>query len=73
MIINGVRVESPNKVTLCGDKICCPTLERLANGKYVLTDDDGNSVILTAEQAKLINAGVEVINNKTIKEQLICG
>ena len=72
-IINGVTYESANKVTLCGKpNLCCPTMERLSDGRYVITDDNGHSIIVTADQARLINNGVDVIENAAINEQLLC-
>lgn len=72
-IINGVTVENMNRVTLCGrPNRCCPTLERLSDGRYVLTDDDGHSVIITREQAQLINNGMNVIEGNALNEQLLC-
>lgn len=72
-IVNGVTVESASRVTLCGrPKGCCPTLERLSDGRYVLTDDNGKSVILTKEQAALIKNGISVIEGDNITEQLLC-
>ena len=68
-IINGVRVEGPQEVTLCGNKICCPKLKRLPDGRFMLTDNDGNSVILTAEQARLMNNGVQFLEGN---DQLLC-
>lgn len=72
-IINGVRIDSPNKVTLCGDDICCPTVERLKDGRIVITDDYGKSVILTVEQAKRLGYGVNLLESNLSDEQLICG
>lgn len=69
IIENGVRYNDDGTVTLCGDKVCCPTLEKLSEDTYKLTDDNGNSVILSKEQAKLVGNGVLILENKT----LICG
>lgn len=70
MNINGIRLKNNTEAVLCGNKICCPTLKKLPDGRYLLTDDDGNSVILTKEQAQLMSNGVAVLENN---EQLICG
>lgn len=71
--INGCRVENSSTVTLCGGRVCCPKLEKLATGNYKLTDDYGNVIIITAEQAKLISNGVEILESSNSGEQLICG
>lgn len=71
-LINGCRLENMSTVTLCGGKICCPKLERLTNGNYKLTDDYGNVVIITAEQARLISNGVDILEGDPTR-QLICG
>lgn len=71
-IVNGVIIEHMNKVTLCGKpNRCCPTLERLSDGRYLITDDNGNSIIVTKEQAMLIQNGMSVISNNN-GEQLLC-
>lgn len=74
-IVNGCKVCSEKKIILCGDKICCPTLEKIGENLYKLTDDDGNSVVITSEQAKLLNNGISLFNsNQSLtKEQVICG
>lgn len=72
-IINGCRVENSSTVTLCGGKICCPKLERLSSGNYKLTDDCGNVIIITAEQARLISNGVDILENNIDGRQIICG
>lgn len=72
-IINGIRIETTDTVTLCGDDVCCPQLKQLADGRFLLTDDNGNTVILTKEQALLISNGVDVLTETSGKEQLICG
>ncbi len=37
--------------TLCGGQGCCPTVTTdQTNGRVTITDDDGGTVVLTAEQ-----------------------
>lgn len=75
-MFDALRIEG-NRVVLCGDKICCPTMEKLPDGRYMVIDDDGKAVILTAEQIKLMTSGVklcdELSQRKPLSEQqLIC-
>jgi hypothetical protein len=52
-------------------------MEKLPDGRYMVIDDDGKAVILTAEQIKLMTSGVklcdELSQRKPLSEQqLIC-
>lgn len=49
-----------NKVTLCGrgNGKCCPVMEQIDENRVKITDDDGNSIIITKEQANLMANGV---------------
>lgn len=74
MNINGLRLDERGRVILCGDKICCANLERCGDGRYKLTDDDGNFCYITAQEAALMEAGIRACDNQPIvKEQLILG
>lgn len=42
-------------------------MEDLGNGNVRITDDDGNSIIISREQAKLINDGIMVIDGKNLE------
>lgn len=68
--MNFLKLNPNGTVTLCGrQKSCCPVVEKLKDGNYKITDDYGNSVIMTEEQAHLINDGLEVLNKG--KEELL--
>lgn len=69
--MNDIRLENDNTVSLCAKKLCCPKLTKLPDGRYMLTDDEGNHVVLTREQAMLVNSGMSVLDGT--QEQLICG
>ena len=45
------------KVTLCGRKACCPTVERISGG--VIIEDKGVSIEFTTEQWAML---IEKIN-----------
>ena len=60
--MNEVLKLNPNgSVTLCARKTCCPIMEDMGNGMVRITDDNGNSIIITKEQAGLMTAGVNAL------------
>jgi len=62
---------NPNgSVTLCARKTCCPTMQDLGNGTVKITDDNGNSIIVDKSQARLINDGLDLMEQKS--QQLLC-
>lgn len=76
MINDGLRINEKNQVVLCGDKVCCPVMEKLPDGRYRVIDDDGNTVIMTAEQIKLMAKGAkkcDEVAKPVSEQQLICG
>ena len=42
------------EILLCCGKGGCPRLKKLPKDKVQITDDDGNTVVMEASQAKLI-------------------
>lgn len=63
---------NPNgTVTLCARKTCCPVMEDLGDGRVKITDDDGSAIIIDKSQARLINDGLNLMENKN-QEQLLC-
>ena len=50
------------QVMLCRGKACCPKIKKVNEGKVLITDDDGNKVVLTNEQALMIPEALEVLN-----------
>lgn len=45
-------------VKLCARKTCCPTMSLVDENTVQITDDDGNTVRMNIEQAKLLGYGV---------------
>lgn len=64
---NLLKLNPNGSVTLCARKTCCPVMEDLGNGNVRITDDNGNSIIISREQAKLINDGIMVIDGKNLE------
>jgi hypothetical protein len=66
--MNEILKLNPNgTVTLCARKTCCPIMEDLGGGKVKITDDDGSSIVITKEQASLLGAGIEALNEKDLQ------
>lgn len=62
---------NPNgTVTMCGRKTCCPTMEEIDSEHVKITDDEGNSIIIRKEQAKLCTDAVKMLDEK--KLDLLC-
>lgn len=59
-----------NTVRVCCGGRGCPTVEKLDDGRYKVTDDDGNTVIIKQEELVLMGDAVKTINND---DELICG
>lgn len=53
-----------NRIFLCRGKGCCPNLKKLEEGKVLITDDEGNKIVLTKEQALMIPEAVEGFDKK---------
>lgn len=71
---NMLKVNELGRVVLCGRKnSCCPEMENIDDSTVAITDDDGNRIIIKKDQARLINKGLDVLDeNKKPKEQLLC-
>lgn len=66
--MNEVLKINPNgTVTLCARKTCCPIMEDMGNGMVKITDDNGSSIIITKEQARLVSTGLDVLNEKDLQ------
>ena len=50
------------QVMLCRGKACCPVGKKTKEGKVQITDDDGNKLVLTNEQALMIPEALEVLD-----------
>lgn len=57
--MNDMLKLSPDKksVTLCARKTCCPVMRLIDNNTVEITDDDGNTVKMSVEQARLLGYG----------------
>ena len=53
-----------NRIFLCRGKGCCPHLQKLEEGKVLITDDEGNKIVLTKEQVLMIPEAVETFDIK---------
>lgn len=66
--MNEVLKLNPNgTVTLCARKTCCPIMEDIGNGMVRITDDNGNSIVISKEQAGLVPAGLNAINEQNLE------
>lgn len=48
-------------VRLCARKTCCPTMQKVDEKTVQITDDNGNTVIMSIDQARLIGDGVNAL------------
>lgn len=66
--MNDMLKLNPNgSVTLCARKTCCPIMEDLGNGMIRITDDNGNSIIISKEQASLVTPGLNTLNEQNLE------
>jgi len=65
-----IKKLSTNKVRVCCGKKNCPEVEKLSDGRYQVTDDDGNVVIVKKEELQLMGDAVTTIDNN---EELLLG
>lgn len=68
-----IKKLSETSVQLCGDKRCCPIINKLDDGTYEVLDDYGNKIKVTKEDLDLVSDGVKVLNTIKKDEQLILG
>ena len=66
---SGLILNANGSVTLCGrgDGKCCPVMEPFDKFRVKITDDYGNSIIVTKEQAELMTQGVKTLNENQQK------
>lgn len=57
--MNVLKFTPNGGVVLCGRKTCCPVIEKIDENRVKITDDDGNSVTMDIEQARLIGQALE--------------
>ncbi|MAO21099.1 MAG: hypothetical protein CMJ25_10140 [Phycisphaerae bacterium] len=65
-----IKKEGENKVRVCCGKKGCPTVEKLDEESYKVTDDDGNTIIVKKEELQLMGDAVRTINED---QQLLNG
>ena len=53
-----------NAILLCRGKGCCPKVTKSKEGKVLITDDDGNKVVLTEEQALMLPEAVSLLSKE---------
>ena len=66
-----IKTKNETTVILCCGDQGCPEVERLSDGRYKVTDDDGNTVIVKEEELKLMGEVANKLGNDG--EQLILG
>ena len=54
--------DNPNKVTVCCGRKGCSTVEKLEDGRFLVTDDDGNQIVVKQEELSLMGDAVSTIN-----------
>ncbi len=57
-----IKQETENKVRVCCGRKGCPTVEKLEDGRFEVTDDDGNKIIVKQEELSLMGDAVNTIN-----------
>lgn len=63
---------SETSVQLCGNKKCCPIINKLEDGTYEVLDDYGNKIKVTKEDLDLVSDGVKALTTSK-NDQLILG
>lgn len=64
-----IRQIKENTVKVCCGKKGCPEVEKLDDGMYKVTDDDGNTIVLKKEELKLMGDAVSTLDGE--KELLL--
>jgi len=67
-----IKKLSETSVQLCGDKKCCPIINKLEDGTYEVLDDYGNKIKVTKEDLDLVSDGVKALTTSK-NDQLILG
>lgn len=64
--MNNILNFSPDgkSVKLCARKTCCPTMRLVDENTVEITDDNGNTVVMSVEQANLLGHGVSCLTEK---------
>lgn len=67
-----IKKLSETSVQLCGNKKCCPIINKLEDGTYEVLDDYGNKIKVTKEDLDLVSDGVKALTTSK-NDQLILG
>ena len=59
---NQLKQLPQGEILLCCGKGGCPRLKKLSEDKVQITDDDGNTVVMEATQAKLITQALSQLD-----------
>ncbi len=54
--------DDPDKVAVRCGRDSCPTVEKLEDGRFLVTDDDGNQIVVKQEELALMGDAVNTIN-----------
>lgn len=68
-----LKQNSDGSVQLCCGSVNCPTVEKITDDKLVITDDDGNKIVVSAGQAKLISDAATMLQQESKKNDLLLG
>lgn len=68
-----IRKNPNGSVTLCGraDGKCCPTMQMIDENRVKITDDYGNSIIVTKEEAALMSGGMTMLDESVKPKKLL--
>jgi len=66
-----IKKINDNSVRVCCGGKGCPVVEKQPDGRYKVTDDDGNVIIIKAEELELMGDAVKTIGGGD--DTLICG
>jgi hypothetical protein len=68
-----IRKNPNGSVTLCGrgDGKCCPTMQVIDENRVKITDDYGNSIIVTKEEAALMGNGMTMLDESVKPKKLL--
>ena len=66
-----IRKNPNGSITLCGrgNGKCCPTMQIIDENHVKITDDYGNSIIVTKEEAALMGNGMTMLDESAKKQK----
>ncbi len=63
--------EPNNTIRICCGKKGCPTVTDLGNGTVLIKGDDGGETVMTAEEAKALSKGVQILESGSDDKELL--